>query len=100
MGEIRSFRDLIVWKKGIELVGSVYASTKRFPRDELFGVTSQMRRAVVSVPSNIAEGHNQRHRRVFSNHLDMALGSLAELDTLCEVSVGLGYLSTGFHKSL
>ncbi len=85
MGEIRNFKDLIVWQRGMELVVFVYRVTRRFPLDERFGLSSQMRRAAVSIVSNIAEGHSQRHRRVFVNHLDIAIGSCSELETQAEI---------------
>ena len=82
---IQSFRDLVVWQEGIELVVRVYEETKRFPSNEEFGLRSQLRRAAVSIPSNVAEGKavgGQRYRR----HLKIALGSEAELQTQVELA--------------
>jgi four helix bundle protein len=82
---IRTFRDLIVWQKGIELAVRAYEATERFPRTEAFGLTSQIRRAAISIPSNIAEGKavgGQRYRR----HLKIALGSESELQTQVELA--------------
>jgi four helix bundle protein len=79
--EIRSFRDLLVWRKGIELTKDIYALTQRFPTGEKFGLVSQLRRAAVSVPSNIAEGQARRSSAEFSQFLSVSLGSLAELET-------------------
>ncbi|HVR35976.1 MAG TPA: four helix bundle protein [Methylomirabilota bacterium] len=79
--EIRSFRDLLVWQKGIALTKDIYALTQRFPTDEKFGLVSQLRRAAVSVPSNIAEGQARRSSAEFSQFLSVSLGSLAELET-------------------
>jgi four helix bundle protein len=69
----------------------VYRLTEHFPRTEQFGLTAQMRRYAVSIPANIAEGHNRRSRRAYLNHVGIALGSLAELDTLVELSVRLKF---------
>lgn len=79
--EIRSFRDLLVWQKGIALTKGIYALTQRFPADERYGLVSQLRRAAVSVPSNIAEGQARRSSAEFSQFLSVSLGSLAELET-------------------
>jgi four helix bundle protein len=95
MREIKSYRDLEVWRLGIELVLDFYALTSRFPADERFGLTSQTRRAGVSVPSNVAEGHNRRSpqsNKAYRNHVSIALGSTGELDTLLEVALRLGYV--------
>ncbi|MBX3434992.1 MAG: four helix bundle protein [Pirellulales bacterium] len=75
------YQDLKVWQLSIELVLQTYRVTQPFPREELFGLTSQMRRAAVSIPSNIAEGHARRTPREFSRFLNIAKGSLAELET-------------------
>jgi len=90
-GEIRSYRDLLIWQKGIALAKQIYAVTRTFPGDERFGLTAQMRRAVVSVPSNIAEGQARHGRREFVQFLSHAEGSLAELDTQLTLAVELGY---------
>lgn len=79
--EIRSVRDLLAWRKGIELTKDIYALTQRFPADKKFGLVSQLRRAAVSVPSNIAEGQARRIRAEFAQFLSVSLGSLAELET-------------------
>ena len=89
---VSSFRDLRVWHAAIDLVRSVYFVTRGFPRDETYGLTSQMRRAAISVPSNIAEGHAREHLREYLHHLSMAQGSLAELETQLEIAVGLEYV--------
>ena len=78
---VRSYRELIVWKKGMELTKAVYALTQHFPSDERFGLTSQLRRAAVSVPSNIAEGQARRSSAEFRQFISVSLGSLAELET-------------------
>ncbi|MDR3678177.1 MAG: four helix bundle protein [Acidobacteriota bacterium] len=88
---INSYRDLLVWQKGMALVKQVYAMTRGFPVDERFGLTAQMRRAAVSVPSNIAEGQARQGRREFVQFLSHSLGSLAELDTQLTLAVDLEY---------
>ncbi len=89
---IQSFRDLIIWQKGIDLVKEVYKATKDFPREELYGLTNQIRRAAVSIPSNIAEGHIRQHRAEFRHFLSVALGSLAEVETQVLISKELNYI--------
>ena len=81
MTEILSFRDLDVWKVAMDLVVTTYEVSGRFPRTEQFALTSQMQRAAVSVPSNVAEGHATGPGRRYRNHIRIALGSLAELAT-------------------
>jgi four helix bundle protein len=89
---IRSFRDLVVWQKAIVLVERVYEVTERFPRNEQFGLTIQLRRAAVSIPSNIAEGH-ARKTGYYLNHLNMAVGSQAELQTQLELAWRLKFVA-------
>ena len=79
--EIKSYRDLRVWQAGMDLVVRVYRLTQGFPTHELYGLTSQMRRAAVSIPSNIAEGHTRESSKEYLHHLSIAQGSLAELET-------------------
>ena len=92
MSEIRDHRDLEAWQVAMRAVLETYNVTTDFPRTETYGLTAQMRRAVVSVPSNIAEGQSRKFRAAL-NHLSIALGSLAELDTQLEVAVRLAYIS-------
>jgi four helix bundle protein len=89
---IQSFRDLTVWHKALTLAEHVYTVTERFPKSETFGLTSQMRRAVVSIPSNIAEG-KAISGRAYPKHLRIALGSEAELQTQLELAVRLKMLN-------
>lgn len=89
---IKSFRDLNIWKDAIKLVKIIYEITKTFPNSEIYGLTSQIRRAAVSVPSNIAEGHIRRHTAEFKQFLFIALGSLAELETQLVIADELGYI--------
>ncbi|MBI2048131.1 MAG: four helix bundle protein [Parcubacteria group bacterium] len=78
---IHGYKDLIVWQKSIKLIVSVYTLTENFPKEEIYGLTSQMRRAAISVASNIAEGRMRGTKKDFSNFLRIALGSGAELET-------------------
>ena len=89
---VKSYKDLIVWQKSMDLVQMVYQATKEFPREELYGLTNQLRRAVVSIPSNIAEGHAHRSTAEFRNFLSIARGSLAEVDTQLIIAERLNYL--------
>lgn len=92
--EIKSFRDPRVWKAGMDLVEQVYRLTERLPRQELYGLASQMQRAAVSVPSNIAEGHTREYGKEYIHHLSVAQGSLAKLQTQLKIAGRLGYIST------
>ena len=94
MQKIVSFRDLQVWQLGMNLVVAVYRATETLPRSELYGLTSQMRRAAVSIPSNIAEGHARRSDGAYLNHLRIALGSQAELLTEIEAAARLNFLNS------
>lgn len=78
---LRTFKDLIVWQKSYTLCGKIYNLTKQFPTDERFGLTSQLRRAAVSIPSNIAEGYKHDTTREYVRYLFIALGSLGEVET-------------------
>jgi four helix bundle protein len=78
---IESYRDLRVWNEAMTLAEAVYSLSRKLPASERFGLTSQMTRAAVSVPANIAEGHGSNHTTVFRNHLSIARGSLMELET-------------------
>jgi len=89
----RGYRELIVWQKAMELVPAVYAVVKKLPAEERYALSDQIRRAVVSVPANIAEGQARQHAAEFAQHLAIARGSLAELDTLLLVAQRLGYVS-------
>ena len=89
----RNYRDLIVWKKSIDLVGTLYSCTRSFPREETYGITSQIRRAGISLPANIAEGQARNSEGEFRQFLGIAQGSLAELETLLTISGNLEYLT-------
>ena len=93
-------KKLIAWRKSMDLVQKVYEISKRFPREEIYGLTSQVRRAAVSVPSNIAEGAAGRSTVQFRNYLSVAIGSLNELETQLEIALRIGYLdASGFNES-
>jgi four helix bundle protein len=88
---IKSYKDLKVWQLGMGLVEGVYRLTRGFPREEIYGLSAQMRRAAISVPSNVAEGH-ARSTREYLHHLSIALGSLAELETQLLVAARFGHV--------
>lgn len=88
-----SFRNLTVWQKAIVLTVSVYATTNKFPKTEQFALTSQMQRAAVSIPSNIAEGTGRGSKKDFAQFVSIAIGSVSELETQIELSHRLGYAS-------
>ena len=88
----RSFKDLIVWQKSYKLVLEIYRITKNFPKDEMYGLTQQMRRAAISMPSNIAEGYGRKHKAEYKQFLSIAYASLAELETQYMLAIDLGYI--------
>ncbi|MHC4926998.1 MAG: four helix bundle protein [Planctomycetota bacterium] len=92
MGKIQTFRDLMVWQKSMVLVKQVYAVTKVFPRDEMYGLTNQIRRGAVSIPSNIAEGYGRNSTVDYIRFLRIASGSVYELQTQAEIAVNLNYI--------
>jgi four helix bundle protein len=93
MGEVRNYQDLVVWQKAMDLVEHVYKLTRRFPKEEMYGLTSQVRRAAVSIPSNIAEGHARKSRAEYLNFLSITQGSRAEVETQLLIAKRLGYLT-------
>ncbi|HUV51091.1 MAG TPA: four helix bundle protein [Anaerolineae bacterium] len=90
---IKSYRDLEVWQKAMELVVQCYQITKGFPVNEVYGLASQLQRAAVSVPANIAEGRSRQHNKEFIQHISIAYGSLAELETHIEIAKRLRYIA-------
>ena len=96
--KIDSYKDLIVWEKAIFLTIEIYKITENFPKEEIYGLTSQMRRSAVSIPSNIAEGRNRGTRKDFCNFLRIALGSCAELSTQIEIAKRLPRTSNFDYK--
>ncbi|MGX7689845.1 four helix bundle protein [Flectobacillus roseus] len=92
MTQIKSFRDLLVWQKSMNLVTDIYQLTRNFPQAEMFGLTSQLRRASISIPSNIAEGYGRNTSKDYLRYLQIALGSLYEIQTQLEIASNLHFL--------
>ncbi len=92
MTDIKCYRDLQVWQKAMDLVLDCYQLSHKFPKNEIHGLTDQLRRAAVSVPANIAEGHERQHTREFLQYLSMACGSLAEIEILVQIADRLNYV--------
>jgi|SRR5688572_5142199 len=100
MTSTTSFRDLEVWQQSMTLVEAIYEVSRSFPREELFGLTAQLRKAAVSIPSNIGEGARRKRRKVTLNHYDIALGSQGELDVQLELAKRLGFCSASDYARL
>lgn len=98
--DLRPHRKLDVWTKAMGLVKEVYLATDKFPRSEIYGLTSQMRRAAVSIPSNLAEGAARKGVKEFKQFLNIAQGSISELDTQIELALILGYIEKDRHDKL
>lgn len=90
---VKSFHDLVAWQKAIELVTEIYQTSQKFPKEEMFGLTGQIRRAAVSIPSNIAEGRGKSSTGEFQQFLYHARGSLAEVETQLLIAINLGYIT-------
>ena len=97
---IKPHKRLEVWKKAIDLTVDVYKHSEKFPKTEVYGLTSQIRRAAVSIPSNVAEGAARQTRKEFINYLHIAQGSLSELDTQLVIANRLEYISGGIYKDI
>ena len=97
---IRNFRDLRVWQAAMDLGEQTYLLTQTFPKHETYGLASQMQRAAVSIPSNIAEGHTRGYTKEYVHHLSMARASLAELQTQLEIAQRLKYCTAEHHNQL
>ena len=97
---IKSYRDLVAWQKAMVLVTEIYRVSHKFPKDELFGLTSQLRRAAVSIPSNIAEGRGRSSLGEFRLFLGNAMGSLAEVETQIFIAQNLRYIDEATTSSL
>jgi len=93
--KVKHYQELIVWQKAMNLAEEVYKVSRSFPREEIYGLTSQLRRAAVSIPSNVAEGQGRRTTQSFLNHLSIAYGSLLELETQLLIATRLSYLTNG-----
>ena len=92
---VNNFKDLKIWKVAIELVKKVYTISSEFPKEEMYGLTSQMRRSAISIPSNVAEGFRRQHNNEFRQFLYISLGSCAELETQTIIAEELGYIDKG-----
>jgi len=92
MSSIKSYKDLLIWQKGFEIVVSSYKLTKTFPQDELYALTSQIKRAAISIPSNIAEGYGRNTDKSFSHFIDISRGSLYELETQLLIAKELDFI--------
>lgn len=97
---IKSYKDLDVWKKAMDLVVMCYQVTKDFPKSEVYGLASQLQRAAVSIPANIAEGRERKYKKEFVQHLSIAYSSLAELETHIQIAQRLDYISSDKTKRL
>jgi four helix bundle protein len=95
-----TFRDLKVWQAAMNLVEDVYKVTGNFPRDERFGLTAQVRRAAVSIPSNIGEGKRRKREKSFLHHLEIALGSQGEVEVQLEIAKRVGFLNPADYRRL
>lgn len=93
---MRNYRDLIAWRVGMDLVEAIYRQTKSFPKDEIYGLTSQLRRAAVSIPANIAEGQGRGTPAEFVRFLRIAYGSLREVETLITIAHRLEYCDSAW----
>jgi len=91
MAQIKTYRDLVVWQKSMTLVTEIYKITKIFPKDEIYGLVTQMRRCSISIPSNIAEGYGRNSTSDYVRFLRISVGSLNELQTQLEISLNLNY---------
>ncbi len=89
---LNSYKDLIVWQKSISLVTEIYRITSKFPKSEIYGITNQMRRSAISIPSNIAEGYTRKHKQEYHQFIRIAFGSGAELETQILISKELKML--------
>lgn len=100
MTHAESFRKLEVWQESMTLVEEIYAVSRSFPADERFGLPAQLRRAAISIPSNLGEGTRRKRRRVLLNHLDVALGSQGEVDVQLELAKRRGFCRAPDHDRL
>ena len=93
MSSIKSYKDLLIWQKGIQLVKEIYLICKDLPKNEVFGLQSQMKRAAISIPSNIAEGYGRNYTQNYIQFIKIARGSLLELETQVIISKELGLIN-------
>jgi four helix bundle protein len=100
MSIIKSYKDLFIWQKSMLLVMNIYEITKVFPNSEIYGLTSQLRRSAISIPSNIAEGYGRKSTNDYKRFLQIAVGSLYELQTQIEIAFNLKYLGEQKHPEI
>lgn len=93
MSDIKSYKDLLIWQKGIQIVKEVYMLCKLLPNDELYGLQSQLKRASISIPSNIAEGYGRNYTKNYKQFLAFSRGSLLEVETQIIIAIELNYIS-------
>ncbi len=94
-----TFRNLLIWQKSMDLVTKIYNSTQKFPKEELFGLTSQIRRSATSIPSNIAEGYGRDSNKEYLRFLNISISSLFEMQTQIEIAKNINYINeTDFNK--
>ena len=97
---VKSYKDLEVWQKAMDMVTMCYQTTKDFPKNEVYGLSSQLQRAAVSIPANIAEGRERKYSKEFVQHLSIAYSSLAELETHIQIAQRLNYINSTKTKNL
>jgi four helix bundle protein len=100
MSVIKSYKDLFIWQKSMLLVMNIYEITRDFPNSEIYGLTSQLRRSAISIPSNIAEGYGRKSTNDYKRFLQIAVGSLYELQTQIEIAFNLKYLGEQKHQEI
>ena len=100
MASNAAYRKLETWQVAMDFVERCYKATRTFPREEMYGLTSQVRRAAVSIPSNVAEGYCRRKTKAYANHVSIALGSHAEVETHIEIAFRLGFVSDSTRDGL
>jgi len=98
--KISSYKDLVVWQKGIELVNDVYSITRKFPKEEMFGLTNQMRRASISIPANIAEGWGRKSTKNYIQFIRISIGSLFEMETMCIIAKNQNYIDERIYSTI
>jgi four helix bundle protein len=98
--KIKNFRDLKIWQRGVQLVEDIYQNTRHFPKEEVYGLTGQLRRAAVSIPSNIAEGFGRFHNKEYAQFLFTALGSCSEVITQLTIAQRLGFIKNSNAENL
>lgn len=97
---MKTYREMIVWQKSVDLVTIIYSKTKKFPNEELYGLTNQIRRSAISIPSNIAEGFGRNSKNDFKRFLQISMGSIFELQTQLEIVRNLQFLPDDNYKKV